>query len=510
MAKPGDTELSFRDYLRVLERRGLIFLAVTGTILLVGVTIAYRTPPQYQSTGVLLVQQPEVPESVVQSTIPNYPDERVRIVTQRVLTRENLQRIVEEAGLYPELAATRGEALAEFRRNLALSAEDPEILEDILGASRAEGAIAFSLSFTHSSPNTARDVTERLVSLYLEENQRARQQQAEGTTRFLRRQVERLEEEIRERDRLIAEFKEEHGEALPDRNETNMQLLDRTERDLEDVEREIRVLRERRALYSSELVQLSPYETVVNEEGETVLGPQERLEMLQREYTRLSARYTAEHPNVARIRREIMALGESTGMPAAPSNAAYIQRQVQLEAARVELQAALDRREALRSRLAALESRLTASPEVEREYGQLQRGHGQLLAQYDEVQSKLRAAQMALNLESEQKGERFAVLGAPGTPSRPSEPNRIAVLLLTVALAFAMGAGSVAVAESLDTTIRDGRDVSRYLEIPPLVAIPRIHNRADVRRIYARRLLSTTAACAWAGAVVFLVMTPAE
>lgn len=112
-------------------------------------------------------------------------------------------------------------------------------------------------------------------------------------------------------------------------------------------------------------------------------------------------------------------------------------------------------------------------------------------------------------LESDSRGERFTMLSAPGVPSRPAQPNRIAVLLLTVALAAALGAGSVATAESLDSTVRTARDVSMHLEIPPLAAIPEVHNEADTRRLYVRRFLAATAAGVWAGVIVFMVMTPA-
>lgn len=569
MANPNHTELSFSDYLRVFKRQAPIFCVVTGTILLIGVAIAYRTPPKYESTGMLLAEQPEQgAQPIVQSNVANNPQGRVSLVTQRVLTTENLERIIEENEPYPELGGSMGAALSQFRSNLELSAEDPEIIESVLGSSGRDGALAFSLSFTHSSPTLARDVADDLVSLYLEKNQEARQQRAEQTTEFLRSQAEELETEIGEREQRIADFKEEHAEALPERQDTNRELLDRTERDLEEVEGEVRTLREQRALYSRELAQLSPHESVVNEEGETVLGPQDRLQMLQREYMRLSARYSSRHPDLERVRQELEALSVSTGMPAfdrqmlrselnaaeqelasardryseshpdvqrlqsrvetlreqmrsapsqppsprtaeSPTNPAYIQKQVQLEATRTELQAALDRRDQLRARLDELENRLTTSPEVERQYSELQRGYEQLVNQYEEVEAKLRESQMALNLESSNQNKPFTILSSPGVPSSPSQPNRVAVLLLTMALAFTLGAGSVAVAESLNGRIRDAKDVVAYLDIPPLVAIPQINNSADVRRIYTRRFMTTLIVGAWAGIITFLVTNPA-
>jgi uncharacterized protein involved in exopolysaccharide biosynthesis len=106
-------------------------------------------------------------------------------------------------------------------------------------------------------------------------------------------------------------------------------------------------------------------------------------------------------------------------------------------------------------------------------------------------------------------GERFTVLDTPGLASSPSQPNRLAVLLLTLVVAGALGAGGVAVAERSDTTVKTPRDVARFLEIPPLVAIPYVYNQADLRSRTRRRLMAATAVCVWAGLVVFFIMTPA-
>jgi uncharacterized protein involved in exopolysaccharide biosynthesis len=568
MAERINPEPSFGDYLQIFKRRAKVLALVTGTVILIGIGIAYRTPPIYESNGVLLAEQPGVPEHIVRSTVPDYPEERVRIITQRVLTNENLENIIAARGLYPELAATPNAALREFRDHLALSSEDPEILENIMGTQRAANAMAFSVTFFDRSPTRARDVTSDVVSLYLEENQRARREQAAETTRFLTQEANRLDQMIAVREEQLAEFKGANAGSLPELANMNLQLLDRVERDLEAVEQEILSLRQQQALYSSELAQLSPQATIVSEEGTAVLGSQDRLKLLQRRYVQMTAVYSQDHPDVLAIRREIDALSASTGTPAfdqstlqaeltaredqlaaareryspdhpdvrrlertvatlretataastqappslsptVPDNPEYIQRQVQLQATSAELDAAFARREQLRSRLTDLESRLSATPVVEREFSTLSRGYQQLLSQYNEVQQKLSESEIALNLETENNGERFTLLNAPGVPTSPAQPNRLAVLLLTFAAAVVLGAASVAVAERADRTVRNRNDVLKHLEIPPLVSIPFVYNQADLRRRSWNRLVATSAACAWLATVMFLVMNPA-
>jgi uncharacterized protein involved in exopolysaccharide biosynthesis len=566
MAEEHESPQPSLDILEILRRRGALLLGVAAIVVLIGVAIAYRSTPLYASRGVLLAELPGISERAVRSTVPNYPEARVRIITQRVLTNENLQEIIAKNELYPDLAGMPAEARGRLRDHLDLSAEDPQILESLLGTTRPEGALAFSVKFSDSSPRVARDVADDLVALYLEENREARREQAADTIQFLAEQARRLETEIASREERIAEFKGQNAGALPELAESNLQSLDRASRDLDAVEQEIRSLRERQSLYSSELAQLSPSATVLNDQGAPILSPFDRLKALQREYLQMTSSYGPDHPDVQRIRRELEALGESTGIPAfdratleselqarqdqlsearerysadhpdvirlekgvesarralstaprttprrmptTPDNPIYIQRDVQLKGVTVDLQAAIERRDDLRARYDELEKRLQVAPDVERDYNALSRGYEQLLTQYNDTQSKIGEAQMTLNLEEDPNSERFTVLEGPSMASSPSSPNRFAVLVLSLAIGVALGAAVVTVAERSDQAVRNAQDVIAYLEMPPLVAIPYVENRADLRRHARRRLLAATAVSLWIGAVFLLVVTP--
>jgi succinoglycan biosynthesis transport protein ExoP len=567
MADERESQQPGIDVIEVFRRRGPLFLWVAAVVMLIGVAIAYRSTPLYASRGVLLAELPNISQTAVRSMIQERPEARVRIITQRVLTNDNLQQIVMENGLYPELADMPAEARSRLRSNLQLSAEDPQILESLLGTTRPEAALAFSVTFMDASPVVARDVADDLVALYVEENREVRREQAAETIRFLTQEAERIDAEINAREQRLSEFKTENAGALPDLADSNLQMLDRISRDLDAVEQEIRTLRERQALYSSQLGLLSPSSTYVNEQGAAVLSPQERLKVLQRTHLQLSSIYSADHPDVQKVRRELEALGESTGLPAfdratleselqaredelaaareryapdhpdvqrlqrsveaarsalasaprtptarrmptTPDNPAYVQAQVQLRSATADLEAAIERRAELRARYTEFEQRLQVTPEIEREYSALSRGLEQLVGQYNDMQAQINDAQMALNLEDDPESERFTVLEQPTIASSPSSPNRLAVLLLAIAIAVVLGAGVVAAAERSDQAVRNAQDIVAYLEIPPLVAIPYVENRVDLRRRARRRLLAAGAVSLWIGAVFLLVVTP--
>jgi succinoglycan biosynthesis transport protein ExoP len=538
------------DVLEIMRRRGALLLWVAAVVMLIGVAYAYRSTPLYTSRGVLLAELPSVSQAAVRM-VQASPASRVSIISGRVMSSANLQEIISKNGLYPELTDTPAEARGRFIEHLKFSSEDPQILESLLGTTRPEGAMAFSVSFTDEAPRVARDVANDLVALFLQENREVRREQAAETIRFLTGEAVRLEEEIAEREQRLSEFKTENAGALPDLADSNLQMLDRTGRDLDAVEQEIRTLRERQQLLTSELSMLSPSATVLNEQNAPVLSPYDRLKMLQREYLRLSSAFHPQHPDVQKARREIEALAQQTGMPAfdrvmleselqaredeltaardrytaehpevvrlekavetarqalataprtpttrrmptTPDNPAYITREVQLRGTAAELQAALERREELRSRYAELEKRLQVTPDIDRQYSALSRGLEQLVAQYGDIQGQINAAQLTLNLEEDPDSERFTVLQQPTVASSPSSPNRFVV----------------ATAERSDQAVRNVQDVVAYLEIPPLVGIPYIENRVDLKRRARRRLLAAGAVSLWIGAVFLMVVTP--
>jgi len=568
MADKDESPQASFDVVEILRRRGALFLWVAAVVVLIGVAVAYRSTPLYASRGVLLAELPSVSDEAVRRMVQARPEARVRIITQRVLTNDNLQKIIDEHGLYPDLAGMPAEARSRFKSGgrLKLSAEDPQILESLLGTTRPEGALAFSVAFIDESPRVARDVAEDLVALYLEENREARREQAAETIRFLTQEARRLDTEIAKREELVAQFRTKNSGALPELAESNRQLLDRAGRDLDTVEQEIRTLRDRQDILNSELALLPRNSTYTNDQGQPVLSSEERVKVLQREYLNMISIYSAEHPDVQKKRRELEALAQSTGVPAfdratleselqarmdqlaaakdryapdhpdvvrleraveesrkalntaprtttgrvqtAPDNPAYIQREAMLRGLAGELAAAFKRRDEMRARFDDLTKKLQVSPELEREASALTRGLEQLRAQYNDTQTQINEAQIELNLEDDPTSDRFTVLEQPTLAGSPSSPNRFAVLILTLAIAVALGAVVVAAVERSDQAVRNAQDVVEYLEIPPLVGIPYVENRADLKRRARRRLLAASMVSLWIGAIFLMVVTP--
>ena len=156
----------------------------------------------------------------------------------------------------------------------------------------------------------------------------------------------------------------------------------------------------------------------------------------------------------------------------APDNPAYIQIQANLEAARTDRASLFAQHEQLRARLTDLEARSAATPMIERDYDALASDLESARKKHLEVQQKQMEAQLASNLETERKGERFTMIEPPVEPQKPVSPNRPLILALGTLLAIGGAFGLMVLLESLDTRIRGRDDLITLLSVPPLAVIP--------------------------------------
>lgn len=534
---------SLGTHLAALRRRRLPALIVVAVVLVVALAGALLWPATYRSTGTILIEQQEVPPDLVRSMVSSYADQRIQVISQRVMTTENLMRIIDRYGLYPDRRRSEPrEALIErMRDDIHFSMISADVVDPRLGRA-TKATIAFSVSFDSPSPALAAKVANELTTLYLSENIETRKQLAVDTTTFLTAEGDRLSKQIGELEAALAVFKKQHANSLPELMQLNLQLMTRAEEELRETDTRVRSLDQQIMYLESQLAQLNPASQIYTSTGERVLSSADRLKTLKSEYARASAIYAPDHPDVLRMKREIDGLDKEVGvvetgndlarqlqdaqgqlaqarekyapghpdvmqlerlvksieslMQAAPltataireqaDNPIYIQVSSQREASINERSSLARKRTALQARISDIEARLSQSPEIEREYSSMVRELDNAQIKYREVRQKQMEATLAKNLESERKGERFALIEPPLAPQEPVSPNRPAIFVLGFLLAIGAGVGTVAVLEAVDTSIRGRSDLTALLAQPPLTVVPWVVTD-DERALFATR-----------------------
>ncbi|HET7910444.1 MAG TPA: sugar transporter [Pseudolabrys sp.] len=188
------------DYLLgVLRRRALYFALPCALVFVIGSAIAWLWPARYISQGTILVQSQEIPSDLVRPTIAALANDRIQIIEQRVMTRDNLLGIAKKYGLTSGwLERLSGTEIVDFLRKRTLIKPSEQKLE-----SRKKEAIAFTIGFEYENPAIATKVANELVTMMLSEDVRSRTEFAAQTTRFLAQEVTRLETRLASLDAQI-------------------------------------------------------------------------------------------------------------------------------------------------------------------------------------------------------------------------------------------------------------------------------------------------------------------
>jgi len=521
--------------LAILRRRRLPMILTFLAAMIAALVAAFTWPATYVSTGTILIEQQEVPVDLVRSTISSFADQRIQMINQRVMTSENLMTIVQKYNLYEKLRRTRGREviLDRIRGDIQFGSIKASVIDPRQGKP-VEATIAFSLGYKSRSPETSARVANELASLYLQENLDSRKRLAEQAAGFLTDEGDKLSKRIDELQATLARFKEQHVNSLPELSGLNVQMMSRTDDERRDVDTQIRSLDQQITFLDAQLVQISKVSQIYTSTGERVMSPDDRLKFLRSEYARVAAIYAADHPDVARLKREIDGLsaggiaagadndrlreledaktklasarqryapdhpdvqqlerlvaGLSRPLAAAPAavgrdspdNPAYLQLQAQREAAANERTALERKRGELSAKLAQFEQRIASTPGVERDYIAQARELDNAQLRYREVRQKQMEAQLAQNLEAERKGERFSLIDPPVAPEEPASPNRRLLVAMGAVLALALAAGAAALLEVTDGRIRGRTDIISLLTVPPLAVIPWHENPQDV------------------------------
>ncbi len=536
-AQPED----LRDKLRGYWRRRFAFFTTAAASLIAAVLLAVLLPPTYRSSATILIEQQEIPQDLVRSAISSFADQRIQVISQRVMTTQNLLLLINRYNLYPDIRLTkpREVLMQRMRDDIAMKMISADVIDPRSGHP-TQATIAFSVSYQNQSPELALKVANDLTTLYLNENLTSRTQLAEQTSAFFSEQASAQQTRIVELDKALADFKEKHQDRLPELETLNVQGSDRTELALRDVENHLSALDSQRLLLEAQLAQISPTAVVFSDTGQRVMNTEDRLKDLKSKLAGYKARYAPGHPDIVNTQREVDGLesevkaedgtsdiarqlneakaqlaqalqkysadypdvirlqhvvselekavaaqpasSEREKEQAHADNPAYIQVKGQIDALMSQRSSDELKRDELRAKLDDYERRLAAAPAVERDYRALARDLENAQLKYQQIRAKQSDALTSENLETERKGERFTMIEPPLPPEKPISPNRLLILAAGLVLSMGAGFGAMLLRDSLDPSVRGIGDVRRLLSVPPLAEIPRIVTVAEARR----------------------------
>jgi uncharacterized protein involved in exopolysaccharide biosynthesis len=301
--------LSLPEYLGIARRRLRPMLVALAAGLLTSIFLALLWPASYRSTATILIEQQELPADLVRSTVTSYADERVQVISQRVMTTETLLGIIRRYDLYPKERSreTRDQLIQRMRDDIGVKMISADVVDPRSGTP-TKATIAFTVSFADRSPDEAAKVANELTTLFLNDNVETRTQLADGAATFLQAQVTQVSQHLGQVESELSAFEAKHFDALPDLTQLNLGLIDRTEQQLQETDSHESSLEDQQVFLQAQLAQLKPDAAVYSDSGERILSTSDRLKMLRSQLAADRASYGPAYPDITRLSREVAGL----------------------------------------------------------------------------------------------------------------------------------------------------------------------------------------------------------
>ena len=178
---------------------------------LAGFLVSYGFTAKYTSQSEVLVSPPRIPDAVVQSVFTEDLTQHITTIGQRVLSPALLRPMVERLGLAKE-GQNVEDVISNIQPNMTIEPV-PDFSDFGPTANKKAGTSpvpGFYVNYTASTARDAQQICAALTSMVIEEDLKMRQEQTNGTTDFLTRQVEDAKQHLDDLDKQMAAFKNQH------------------------------------------------------------------------------------------------------------------------------------------------------------------------------------------------------------------------------------------------------------------------------------------------------------
>jgi polysaccharide chain length determinant protein (PEP-CTERM system associated) len=445
-------------------------------------------------------------------------------VSQEILSRTRLEKVIHTLNLYPTL---RKEVSIEQVIEIMKKSIEVNLQSE---GYRARAQNTFSISYEGEDPQTVMNVVNQLASMFIEENIRAREQQAEGTSIFLSKQLSDIENQLLGKEAEIKNFRERNMGRLPQQLDANLRILERLQQQVATIHTSIKAAEDRSLIFQNQIEQLKkPFpsqisRTVPREQGSigeeifSERAPEDPVitqwNLLRRELNVARSKYTENHPDVIDLKRKISnlepvvkeilenqkALNEARRREMRDRQERAAQGRIPLEtmesmdpaterlltqyheqytAALLEAERLRGEEKKLKEEILIYQRRIEDTPKLEQELTLLNRDYDLLKSTYQSLKDKKIQSQMAENYEKKHLGGQFKILDLAVYPERPVRPDLNRILMIGAFIGLVAGLGLAWFRESLDESFHSEEELETDLGLPILATLPNLKEERE-------------------------------
>ncbi len=472
--------LMLSQYLRAAWRRRWMGMIVAWLVCGVGWVVVYTVPNQFESTARLFVDADAILTPLLRGlAADSAPTTQLEILQRTLLSRPNLEKLISKTDLDLTLnsPSDRERLITRLANQIKVTPQTKNL---------------FTITYRDKSPKVAHDVVQTLLTIFIESATGGSRSDMDNARRFLERQIQSYEQQLRGAEKRRADFRGRYIEILPADNNPNVPAMEAARNAATALEGRLQdALLARDALKRE--VQNTPPMLVVESGSNGQFGPapRSRLQEAQDQLTVLLLKDTDQHPDVIAQRKLIESLKnaprDASAAPAGKDattardssantvkrsvpNQVYDQLKVKLiEADTDVISLQRQRDDAVRYR-ERLEKVQREQPGLIAEYQNMDRDYNVLRRNYEELLGRLQSANIAQAADTQADKVKLQIIDPPETPRLPVAPNRMLLVTGVLLGGLATGVGLTVLFGQLDRSFSTV-DELRGLGLPVLGAI---------------------------------------
>jgi polysaccharide chain length determinant protein (PEP-CTERM system associated) len=474
-------EITFVEVKRVLRHNWWILPISSLCCGVFALAIALVLPKRYTSQTTVLVDRPTVPEEYVKSAVTEDLNHRLASMQEQILSRSRLEPIIEKFDLYAKdrRRVHMDDLIERLRSTITVVPLEP------MPGTQDRTLPGFNVSVSFGEPLRAQQICTEVSSMFREQNTKQREHQATRTTTFLSTQLEEAKKKLDDQDRRLAALKRQYLGSLPEEEQTNLNLLNGLNSQLEASTQALSRAQQEKVLNESLLAQQVAAWKMM-QTGQNPATSEQQLSVLQDQLSVLLSRYTPEHPDVVKLQNQIEELkkrmataGPKAGDPGGEGVAQSTSEPPEIQQLRAKLRQdqlnisdLAKRQSQIQEQIRVLQARVQASPVVEQQVKEITRDYQAAMDSYNDLLKKRDQSAMSTDLEHEQVSEQFRVLDAPNFPDKPSFPKKSYFLCGGLGFGLIAGIGVMYLIAFTDKALYTERDVELSLRLPVLSMLP--------------------------------------
>ena len=421
----------FRIAVHSVWQRRWLAMAIAWAICVLGWLAVALIPNTYESQAKLFVQTKAIlPDNTGISTVER--QKQIDTVEQTLTSAANLEKVVRGTDLGKNLVTPREieGAVNGLRTAIKIKSEQDNLFEisaTMSAGSRSDGEAA----------TLARDVVQKLIDIFVEENLAGGRGETSDTLRFLDEQLAKRQQDLEIAEQKRVKFETENLGMLPGIGSVS-QRLEQGRVEINQIDSQLIAAQSALAAING---QVAGTPQTISGGGSGGVNP---LAQEQGELASMKARgLTDQHPDVVALKNQVAALkaagaGASTsyGVPN-PAYSSLVSMKAERQAAVTALQS---RKAALQGEMNAMVAKQIQEPGVAAEQARIARDYEVLKTQYDKLLADREQVRLRGQVETQTDAVRFDLITPPSSPRTPIAPKRP---LLLAAVLFAGIAGGI-------------------------------------------------------------------